>query len=174
MYAAIMHRGPSGGEETAAINSFDNAGATSQGNVVAEAKNWARGLFNSSEYTLRPSLTPHDFVYDLSQAFYGAAPDSSWSYWTDQVGANWENKQAVLEHFLNAGPYDQKAGTLYREVLWLTPDQLGTPRLIAERTGSLAGIKRHDYLPFGEEVPSPFRHSVPGYTTNDSVRQKFT
>jgi len=24
--------------------------------------------------------------------------------------------------------------------------------MIAERTGSLAGIKRHDYLPFGEEL----------------------
>ncbi|HEX8131396.1 MAG TPA: hypothetical protein VF527_20015, partial [Pyrinomonadaceae bacterium] len=35
---------------------------------------------------------------------------------------------------------------------WLVTDHLGTPRLIADQTGSLAGIRRHDYLPFGEEV----------------------
>jgi RHS repeat-associated protein len=42
-------------------------------------------------------------------------------------------------------------------------------------TGSLAGIKRHDYLPFGEEIGG----GVGGRTTNqgyvaDSIRQKFT
>jgi hypothetical protein len=38
------------------------------------------------------------------------------------------------------------------DVEWLVADHLGTPRMIAERTGALAGIKRHDYLPFGEEL----------------------
>jgi hypothetical protein len=42
--------------------------------VVTTAGNWARGLFNSSEYTSRPGLTPHDFVYDLYQAFLPYAP----------------------------------------------------------------------------------------------------
>ena len=37
-------------------------------------------------------------------------------------------------------------------VQWLVGDQLGTPRMVADGTGSLAGIKRHDYLPFGEEL----------------------
>ena len=35
---------------------------------------------------------------------------------------------------------------------WLVTDQLGTPRLIFDKTGSLAATKRHDYLPFGEEI----------------------
>src|SRR5262249_34115841 len=30
---------------------------------------------------------------------------------------------------------------------WLGPDALGTPRMIADQTGSLAGMKRRDYLP---------------------------
>src|SRR6266849_1532546 len=81
-----------------------------------------------------------------------------------------------MDQFINAGPYAQRAGTLYREVLWLTPDQLGTPRMIAERTGSLAGIKRHDYLPFGEELfaNQGGRATTQGYSANESVRQKFT
>jgi hypothetical protein len=28
---------------------------------------------------------------------------------------------------------------------WLVTDQLGTPRMIFDQTGSLAGVKRHDY-----------------------------
>jgi RHS repeat-associated protein len=43
------------------------------------------------------------------------------------------------------------------------------------KTGSLAGTKRHDYLPFGEELFAGIggRTTTQGYT-GDSVRQKFT
>lgn len=59
-------------------------------------------------------------------------------------------------------------------VQWIVSDQLGTPRMIADKTGSLAGIKRHDYLPFGEELfaGSGGRTSAQGYL-GDSVRQKW-
>jgi RHS repeat-associated protein len=175
VYNGILHRSANGSEDATAISTLDNAGATGQANVIAAANDLARNLFNSSEYTSRSGLTPHDFVYDLYQTLYCSPPDNSWDYWTDQVGANWENKQAVLDHFINAGPFDQKAATLYREVLWLVPDQLGTPRMIAERTGSLAGIKRHDYLPFGEELfaSTGGRTTAQGYV-GDSTRQHFT
>jgi hypothetical protein len=33
-------------------------------------------------------------------------------------------------------------------------DQLGTPRIIFDQSGSLATMSRHDYLPFGEELPA--------------------
>ncbi len=58
---------------------------------------------------------------------------------------------------------------------WLVADQIGTPRMIADRTGSLAGIRRHDYLPFGEEVSAGVggRAIGQGYV-GDGVRQKFT
>ena len=60
-------------------------------------------------------------------------------------------------------------------VQWLVGDQLGTPRMVADKTGSLAGIKRHDYLPFGEELlaGTGSRTLGSGYT-GDNVRQKFT
>jgi YD repeat-containing protein len=35
---------------------------------------------------------------------------------------------------------------------WLIADHLGTPRMVTDQTGSLANMKRHDYLPFGEEL----------------------
>jgi RHS repeat-associated protein len=55
-------------------------------------------------------------------------------------------------------------------------DQLGTPRLILDQTGSLANIKRHDYLPFGEELfaGTGARTTSLGYTGSDGVRQQFT
>jgi RHS repeat-associated protein len=60
---------------------------------------------------------------------------------------------------------------------WLVTDQPGTPRLIFDKTGTLAGVKRHDYLPFGEEIfaDSGGRTTTMGYTgATDRVRQKFT
>jgi RHS repeat-associated protein len=57
----------------------------------------------------------------------------------------------------------------------MVTDQLGTPRMILDQTGTLAGVSRHDYLPFGEELLSStgVRNTVPGYFGTD-VRQKFT
>ena len=58
---------------------------------------------------------------------------------------------------------------------WLVTDQLGTPRMIADLSGSLAGMKRHDYLPFGEELyaGTGIRSASTGYAAPDKVRQQF-
>ncbi len=37
-------------------------------------------------------------------------------------------------------------------VRWMVSDHLGTPRMEVDTTGSLVSVKRHDYLPFGEEL----------------------
>lgn len=60
-------------------------------------------------------------------------------------------------------------------VQWLVTDQLGTPRMIFDLTGSLATTERHDYLPFGEELTSQgLRPAAQGYGIDAGVRQKFT
>ena len=61
------------------------------------------------------------------------------------------------------------------EVRGLVPDYLGTPRITASQTGSLRGITRHDYIPFGEEIGTEVggRSTGQGYS-DDNVRQKFT
>jgi len=61
-------------------------------------------------------------------------------------------------------------------IKWLVPDHLGTPRIILDKTGSLANVKRHDYLPFGEELPAGTggRTAAMGYVAGDGVRQQFT
>jgi len=61
------------------------------------------------------------------------------------------------------------------DLRWMVSDQLGTPRMIFDQSGSLASVSRHDYLPFGEELNAQgLRPNVQGYTNSDGARQKFT
>ncbi|HEU4510318.1 MAG TPA: RHS repeat-associated core domain-containing protein [Pyrinomonadaceae bacterium] len=48
--------------------------------------------------------------------------------------------------------------------------------MIIDQTGTLANVKRHDYLPFGEELFAGVggRTTALGYTGGDAVRQQFT
>ncbi len=59
-------------------------------------------------------------------------------------------------------------------VQWLIADQLGTPRMVIEQSGALSGVRRHDYLPIGEEIGAGVggRTTAQGYV-GDSVRQKW-
>ena len=72
----------------------------------------------------------------------------------------------VLDQFATCGAFRALAGTVYREADWLIADQLGTPRMIANKSGSLSSVKRHDYLPFGEELSAGTggRTTTQGYT----------
>ncbi|MBI1762688.1 MAG: RHS repeat-associated core domain-containing protein [Acidobacteria bacterium] len=66
-------------------------------------------------------------------------------------------------------------GTNNADVRWLVTDHLGTPRMIVGLAGTLADVRRHDYLPFGEELvalQTPYRLANNGYVA-DGVRQKF-
>jgi RHS repeat-associated protein len=66
-------------------------------------------------------------------------------------------------------------GQVGTDIKWLVADQLGTPRMVLDQSGALANVKRHDYLPFGEELlaPTSGRTSAQGYA-GDGVRQQFT
>jgi RHS repeat-associated protein len=61
-------------------------------------------------------------------------------------------------------------------VNWFVMDQLGTPRMVVDQTGTLSGVSRHDYLPFGEELYAGFggRTTTQGYIQSDGARQHFT
>jgi RHS repeat-associated protein len=61
-------------------------------------------------------------------------------------------------------------------IQWLVTDHLGTPRLIVDQTGAWSSVKRHDYLPFGEELfaGTGGRSTTQGYSAADGIRQQFT
>jgi RHS repeat-associated protein len=62
-----------------------------------------------------------------------------------------------------------------RQLQWLVQDHLGSTRMVVDRSGSLGGVRRRDFLPFGEQLGSGvgIRSASIGYG-GDSVRQKFT
>ena len=69
--------------------------------------------------------------------------------------------------------YDTAASTPTCTTCYLSPDHLGTPRMVTGASGNVIGW--HDYLPFGEEIPN----GIGGRTNfwgdaNDNVNQKFT
>ncbi|MBL8192898.1 MAG: RHS repeat-associated core domain-containing protein, partial [Blastocatellia bacterium] len=55
-----------------------------------------------------------------------------------------------------------------------TPDHLGSPRILTDGGGQV--ISRRDFFPFGDQIIDSVgnRSSVFGYSTTDSIRQKFT
>ena len=69
-----------------------------------------------------------------------------------------------------------QTGSSGADVRWLVADQLGTPRMVIARTGTLAGVTRHDYFPFGEEIQAGTggRTTSQGYSRFDGVRLRFT
>jgi RHS repeat-associated protein len=63
------------------------------------------------------------------------------------------------------------------DVRWLVSDHLGTPRMVVDKSGSLVGVRRHDYFPFGEEIGASVggRTIQQGYVSGaDRLRQRFT
>jgi RHS repeat-associated protein len=62
-----------------------------------------------------------------------------------------------------------------RQLQWLVQDHLGSTRMVVDRSGSLGGVRRHDFAPFGEELSAGvgIRGASNGYVA-DSTRQKFT
>ena len=87
--------------------------------------------------------------------------------WINQVPDSWSRVVEIQAFGTSAGG---------EKIQWLVPDHLGTPRMVIDQTGSLANIKRHDYLPFGEELfaPTGGRTTTQGYGSGDGVRQQFT
>ncbi len=82
----------------------------------------------------------------------------------------------VYNRALSAAEVTTLPSSSSAQINWLVPDHLGTPRIILDQTGSLANLKRHDYLPFGEELPAGTggRTAAMGYVPGDNVRQQFT
>jgi RHS repeat-associated protein len=90
----------------------------------------------------------------------------------DWVTTEYNNQSSPATFYTIGG----SAGTSATSVHWLITDHLGTPRMILDQTGTQANVKRHDYLPFGEELfaPAAGRTAALGYTSGDGVRQQFT
>jgi RHS repeat-associated protein len=83
--------------------------------------------------------------------------------------------QLAGDNYLSLAEVEVMGGSVSGEgVKWLVQDHLGSTRMVVDRSGSLGGVKRHDFAPFGEELSAgaAIRSASNGYS-GDSVRQKF-
>ena len=64
------------------------------------------------------------------------------------------------------------AGTPPCQTCYLSKDHLGNTRLVTD--GSANVIARHDFTPFGEEIPAGYAARTKQWGAFDGVRQKFT
>jgi RHS repeat-associated protein len=160
-------------------DALNSAAEQGMGQVQAQAETFGRSLFAGQVND--SSISNTQYVTNLYEAFLERGPDAGGlGFWSGQASVG-QGRQNVLNAFATCPPFRELAGTLYREANWLVTDHLGTPRMIVSKIGSLGGIKRHDYLPFGEEmfggtIQNPGlggRSDVQGYV-GDSIRQKFT
>lgn len=170
LYLGALDRLPTAEESDTLIARVNTAAAQGQGQVVTEVKNIGREIFQSEEYQAK-GTTNAEYVTDLFAGLLQRARGDELVLWMPGAGA----RLNMLNSFLDRAEYQTLASALYREVFWLVADQLGTPRIVIDRTGSLAAVKRHDYLPFGEELVATQggRTTALGYAA-DATRQKFT
>lgn len=174
-YLGVYGRGATAAELQQRRGELNGAAAQGLSQVQAAAEAMGRQLFAAqvTDYT----ITDQQYVTNLYEGFLQRGPDAGGlSFWTGNAAGGAQSRQNVLNSFATSPAFRELSGTLYRETFWLVSDQLGTPRMVADRTGSLAGVKRHDYLPFGEElfVNVGGRTPTQGYGAGDNVRQKFT
>ncbi len=168
------------------------------GNVIRDT---ASGPVMSRFRDLVTRMSPGERRYDGENRMTDAAGNNGLSRYTYDAngrrvkrvtnGEEWWyvygiQGELVAEYRANVPPeapakeYGHRGGELLvaaegNDLKWLVADHLGTPRMVVDQTGSLSGIQRHDYLPFGEEIGPGvgIRGGDRGYGT-DSVRQKFT
>jgi RHS repeat-associated protein len=173
-YLAAYGRNATSTELQQQRDALNAAAAQGLAAVQAQVESMGRSLFAGqvNDY----SISDQQFVTNLYEAFMQRGPDAGGlGFWTSIASGGSANRQNVLNAFAPCGPARELAGTLYREEFWLVNDRLGTPRMIIDKSGSLASVRRHDYLPFGEEVYAGTggRTTAQGYMS-DSTRQKFT
>src|ERR1044072_8168524 len=89
----------------------------------------------------------------------------------DWLRTEYNNQSSPATFYSISSATVSQSGSLH----WLVTDHLGTPLMVFDESGTLASVRRHDYLPFGEELSTQgLRGSSLGYSNGDGLRQKFT
>jgi RHS repeat-associated protein len=172
-YYGAYQREPTSTELQTQTQRLNDAGALGLTEVTNEARAMGGEIFEATTYN--STHTVEQYVTDLYEAFLQRTPDASGlNFWVSNT--NNSGRAATLNAFKASGEFTALAGTLYQQLFWTIDDHLGSPRMLIGKAGSLASIKRHDYLPFGEEISSGIggRTTSLGYQADEGVRQKFS
>ena len=114
-----------------------------------------------------------DLATTISQAgvssYYTSGPVGAGTEIPIYRSGRYVRVQLAGDNYLHLAEVEVYGGT---GVQWLVTDHLGSTRMVVDQTGSQSGVKRQDYLPFGEELTAGIRAIGYGYVGNN-VRQKF-
>ncbi|MBK9709286.1 MAG: RHS repeat-associated core domain-containing protein [Acidobacteria bacterium] len=100
-----------------------------------------------------------EYAYNQVTAPLATAPQKEYGYRGGKLLVVWDGTQAGDD-----------------QLKWLVADHLGSTRMEANKSGSLTGIRRHDYLPFGEELVASTgaqRGGIGYEPPQSAVRQRF-
>ena len=143
------------------------------------AINDLRGHLNKGVYPWQYSATTNDWISANPILEMRTALDDALGVPTPAYSAGLAQGQPIkaihIQELRDRVTAAWGSGSGGVDIRWLVADQLGTPRIILDKTGALANVKRHDYLPFGEELfaGQGGRTTLQGYVA-DGIRQQFT
>jgi RHS repeat-associated protein len=139
------------------------------------AINNIRAHLEMSSYSWTTSATTNDYISAAPIAEMRTALDQALGAPAGGYASGLASGQPVKAIHIQE-LRDRLTAAAGSDVRWLVSDQLGTPRMIFDQSGSLTTTVRHDYLPFGEEAfnGTGGRTTAQGYSASDGVRQHFT
>jgi RHS repeat-associated protein len=155
-----------------AIDQSTNRYSSGQGSILYDAAGNLTRDFQGHTFSF--DAENHQSSYDNGAATYAYDPDGRRvKKLTGTIAAIYIydiKGQLVAEYTPSYGSSSQGNSS---QLSYLTPDSLGTPRVITDSTGTVKS--RHDDLPFGEEITASVggRTASQGYVA-DELRQKFT
>jgi len=156
------------------------AGNTPQSNVYNGSNRITSGTYNAAGN--ETIVNGNTITYDAEgrqTSVVGAGVNETYAYGGDgnrvekAVGGSPQTVFVYDALGRMAAEYSAGAETPACITCYFSPDHLGTPRMVTDQNANV--VARHDYLPFGEEVPANVagRNSQWG-TGNDTINQKFT
>ncbi len=156
---------------------------TAQARHITElqtAINAVRSHYNLSAYSWQYSATTNDYIsanpiLEMRTALDQALGTPSGGY-AGGLASGQPIKAIHIQELRDRILAAWQNGSGGVDLRWMVTDQLSTPRMIFDQSGSLATTSRHDYLPFGEELGAGIggRTQQQGYSASDGVRQHFS
>jgi YD repeat-containing protein len=126
-------------------------------------------------------VSPYAIAYDAENRQTSVAIDGSTTATYSYDGDGHRVTKAIAGGSTTVYVYDAKGGLAAEyssvppaetDTLYLTTDHLGSTRVVSNSTGTVVGY--HDYLPFGEEIPSGTGARGSLYDAADGVTHKYT
>ncbi len=92
-----------------------------------------------------------------------------------QLAAEYTGPTALTKEYIRMGGQlvaIQNASGTPCSTCYLTYDHLGSVRLVTDQNANI--VSRHDFLPFGEEIPAGYAGRSSQYGAADKINQRFT